>query len=60
MVYLSKFSPVNMLEPLVFVNDRYLLGYNKKGELEMVDELPYYIPFYDEAMEIISQKNKKK
>lgn len=60
MVYLSKFSPFKMVEPLFVVNDRFLLGYNKKGELELVDELPYYIPFYDEAMEIISQKNKKK
>lgn len=50
------FSPFKMVEPLFVVNDRYLLGYNEKGELELVDELPYYIPFYDEAMEIISKR----
>ena len=50
------FSPFKMVEPLFVVNDRFLLGYNEKGELELVDELPYYIPFYDEAMEIISKR----
>lgn len=50
------FSPFKMVEPLFVVNDRYLLGFNAKGELEVLDELPYYIPFYEEAMEAINNR----
>lgn len=50
------FSPFKMIEPLFVVNDRYLLGFNDKGEMEVIDELPYYIPFYEEAMEAIDNR----
>lgn len=51
---LSKFSPFKMVEPLFVVNDRFVLGYNKKGELEVLDEVPYYTPFFERFEKIMS------
>lgn len=51
---ISKFSPFKMVEPLFVVNDRYVLGFNKKGELEVLDEIPYYTPFFERFEQIMS------
>ena len=51
---LSKFSPFKMVEPLFVVNDKFLLGYNKKGELEVLDEIPYYLPFFEQFKKIMN------
>ena len=51
---LSKFSPFKMVEPLFVVNDKYVLGFNKKGELEVLDEIPYYAPFFERFEQIMN------
>lgn len=51
---ISKFSPFKMVEPLFVVNDRYVLGFNKNGELEVLDEIPYYTPFFERFEQIMS------
>ncbi len=51
---ISKFTPFKMVEPLFVVNDRFVLGYNKKGELEVLDEVPYYTPFFERFEKIMS------
>lgn len=51
---ISKFSPFKMVEPLFVVNDRYVLGFNKNGELEVLDEIPYYAPFFERFEQIMN------
>ena len=51
---LSKFTPFKMIEPLFVVNDRFVLGYNKKGELEVLDEIPYYTPSFERLQQIMN------
>lgn len=51
---ISKFSPFKMVEPLFVVNDRYVLGFNKNGELEVLDEIPYYTPFFERFEQIMN------
>jgi hypothetical protein len=36
------------------VNDKYVLGFNKKGELEVLDEIPYYAPFFERFEQIMN------
>ena len=54
------FSPFKMVEPLFIVNDKYLLGFNKKGKLEVLDEIPYYLPFYEKLKVILIEREQKK
>lgn len=48
---LAYLCPFKMVEPLFVVNDKYLLGFNKEGKLEVLDEIPYYIPFSEKMNE---------
>lgn len=50
------FSPFKMVEPLFIVNDKYLLGFNKKGKLEVLDEIPYYQPFFERLKPILAER----
>ncbi|MBR3669455.1 MAG: hypothetical protein IKN70_05545 [Fibrobacter sp.] len=54
------FSPFKMVEPLFVVNDKYLLGFNKQGKLEVIDEIPYYIPFYERLKALVAEYEQKK
>lgn len=54
------FSPFKMVEPLFIVNDKYLLGFNKKGKLEVLDEIPYYLPFYEKLKVILIEREQQK
>lgn len=54
------FSPFKMVEPLFIVNDKYLLGFNKKGKLEVLDEIPYYHPFYEKLKVILIEREQQK
>lgn len=51
---ISKFTPFKMVEPLFVVNDRFVIGYNKKGELEVLDEIPYYTPSFERLQQIMN------
>lgn len=68
LVYLT---PFKMVEPLFVVNDKYLIGFNKEGKIEVLDEIPYYIPYAEKMIaakaeyvrqkaEYEKQKGKKK
>ena len=54
------FSPFKMVEPLFIVNDTYMLGFNKQVELEVIDEVPYYLPFYERLKPIIAEYEHQK
>ena len=54
------FSPFKMVEPLFIVNDTYMLGFNKNGELEVIDEIPYYLPLYDRLKPILIEYEHQK
>lgn len=54
------FSPFKMVEPLFIVNNTSMLGFNKKGQLEVIDELPYYQPFYDRLKPILAEREYQK
>ena len=54
------FSPFKIVEPLFIVNDKYLLGFNKKGKLEVLDEIPYYLPFYEKLKVILIEREQQK
>ena len=54
------FSPFKMVEPLFVVNNTFLLGFNKKGELEVIDELPYYQPYFEKMKTIIAEYERQK
>ncbi|MBR4784852.1 MAG: hypothetical protein IK012_06315 [Fibrobacter sp.] len=54
------FSPFKMVEPIFIVNDKYLLGFNKKGKLEVLDEIPYYLPFYEKLKVILIEREQQK
>lgn len=50
---INRFTPFMIVEPIFVVNDKYVLGFNKSGELKLIDELGFYQPFmvqFDEAM----------
>ena len=51
---ITKFTPFKMVEPLFVVNDRFLLGYNNKGELEVIDEIPYYNSYFERFNKIMN------
>jgi hypothetical protein len=54
------FSPFKMVEPLFIVNNTYMLGFNKKGQLEVIDELPYYLPYAEKMKAIIANYERQK
>lgn len=54
------FSPFKMVEPLFIVNNTYMLGFNKKGQLEVIDELPYYLPYAEKMKAIIADYERQK
>ena len=51
---ITKFTPFKMIEPLFVVNDRFLLGFNSSGELELIDELPYYNSYFERFNKIMN------
>lgn len=53
MKLLYKFSPFELVEPLFVVNDKYIVGFNKKNELEVLDELSYYAEALEQIEDIL-------
>ena len=51
---ITKFTPFKMVEPLFVVNDRFLLGFNSNGELELIDEIPYYNSYFERFNKIMN------
>jgi len=56
MSMLYKFSPFELVEPLFVVNDKYIVGFNKNNELEVLDELSYYQSMLDQIDDILYGK----
>lgn len=54
------FSPFKMVEPIFVVNNTFLLGFNKKGQLEVLDEIPYYLPYAAKMNAIIADYERQK
>ena len=54
------FCQFKIIEPIFVVNDTYLLGFNKEGKLELIDEIPYYVPFYEKLMAIVQEYEEMK
>ncbi|MBO4436878.1 MAG: hypothetical protein J5791_08360 [Fibrobacter sp.] len=54
------FSPFKMVEPIFVVNNTFLLGFNKKGQLEVLDEIPYYQPYAEKMKTLIAYYEKQK
>ena len=42
------------------MNNTFLLGFNKKGQLEVLDEIPYYQPYFEKMKAIIADYERQK
>ncbi len=54
------FTPFKIIEPIFVVNDRYLLGFNSEGKLEVLDEIPYYVPFYEKLKVVKAEQEQQR
>lgn len=54
------FNPFKIVEPTFVVNDKYLLEFDKDGNLDMIDYIPYYLQYQDRVKAALEEYERQK